>query len=161
MKNPETNESPRLFLVDDYLTSREGLAQLLAMEGFTICGEADNSTQTFDMLSDACPDLVLVELFLDGESSLDLIRELTALKIRTLVYTTHDEALFIERAFAAGALGFVTKREQPETLITAISKVLSGRRYVSDVAALNLANRVLSMQKVNHETMPEACHLES
>jgi DNA-binding NarL/FixJ family response regulator len=41
----------------------------------------------------------------------------------------HKASLYVHRAFAAGAKGFVTKTEMTETLLQAIRSVLQGERY--------------------------------
>jgi two-component system, NarL family, invasion response regulator UvrY len=143
----ETAQGARIFLVDDHPAIRQGLALLLCQEGFVICGEVESRTQTLEILSAATPDLVLVDISLGNESGLDLIRELRARDHAILVYSMHDDVNNIEQAFAAGAIGYVTKRELSETLLEGIREVLAGRRYVSGVAAQSLASGVLSSSK--------------
>ena len=48
-----------------------------------------------------------------------------------LVLSMHDAPLYAERAFRAGADGYVLKQEMTETLLLAIRCVLSGQKYVS------------------------------
>ena len=55
----------------------------------------------------------------------------------------HEDPLTIERAFAAGASGYVSKRESEDVLFRAVSDLLAGRRHVSQRAAQSLANRTL------------------
>jgi DNA-binding NarL/FixJ family response regulator len=143
----------RILLVDDHPAVRQGMALLLNQEGFVVCGEAESMARTLEILSDAAPDLVLVDLSLHGESGLDLIRVLTGRKYATLVYSMHDDASHIEQAFAAGALGYVTKRELSGTLLDAIRNVLAGRRFISEVAAHCLANKTLAMPKADPLTL--------
>ena len=49
-----------------------------------------------------------------------------------LVLTMHDEALYVKRAFQAGAKGYFTRREAADTIITAICLMLSGKDYISE-----------------------------
>jgi DNA-binding NarL/FixJ family response regulator len=111
-----------------------------------VCGEAENREQTLQCLTDLQPDLVLIDLSLGSESGLELIRELNMLGESTLVYSMHDDARSIESAFAAGAKGYVTKRELVSTLLGGIQSVLTGHRYVSPVAAQVLADKMISGQ---------------
>jgi DNA-binding NarL/FixJ family response regulator len=141
-----TSRGARIFLVDDHPAVRQGLSLLLNGQGIVVCGEAENSGQTLQRLADAQADLVLVDLSLGSESGLDLICALHARGESILVYSMHDDAQHIESAFAAGAQGYVTKREMVTTLLEAIKAVLSGRRYVSPVAAQILADKLISGQ---------------
>jgi DNA-binding NarL/FixJ family response regulator len=56
-------------------------------------------------------------------------------KIPSLVLSVHDEAIYAERALNAGALGYVTKQQLDETVLSAIRLVLAGETYMRDAAA--------------------------
>ena len=75
---------------------------------------------------------------------LDLIEKLKARdpQIKTLVSSMHDETLFAERVLQAGAMGYVTKQEPPETLVRAIRQVLRGEVYLSPRMTSRLLHRV-------------------
>lgn len=124
---------PRIFIVDDHPVVRQGVTLLLKQEGFVICGDSDNPITALSEITLSTPDLVLVDLSLGDESGLPLIRKLGALSsaIPVLVYSMHEDTFRISQAFAAGASGYVTKREFPAVLTTAINMVLSGKRYAS------------------------------
>jgi two-component system, NarL family, invasion response regulator UvrY len=136
----------RIFLVDDHPAVRQGLSLLLSGEGLAVCGEAANREQTLRHLDAAEPGLVLVDLNLGGESGLELVRELHAAGVKTLVYSMHDDARSIESAFASGAQGYVTKREMVSTLLEGVRSVLKGQRYVSPAAAQVLAEKLIAGQ---------------
>jgi DNA-binding NarL/FixJ family response regulator len=134
----------RIFLVDDHPAIRQGLAVFFRQEGLVVCGEAENMEQTLQTLTNARPDLVLVDLTLKGENGLDLIEKLHSCGVKSIAYSMHDDARHIELAFTSGALGYVTKRELVTTLLDAIAEALAGRRYVSPVAARILADKLIS-----------------
>lgn len=136
----------RVLLVDDHPAVRQGLSLLLDKKGIVVCGQAINREETLQLLAGARPDLVLVDLSLGSESGLDLIRELHADGVMTLVYSMHDDAQHVESAFASGAHGYVTKRDMGASLLEAIGEVLAGRRYVSPVVAKIIADRFISGQ---------------
>lgn len=136
----------RVFLIDDHQAVRQGLSVLLEQKGFAICGEAKNKEQTLRYFEVDSADLALVDLSLRNESGLDLISELRVRGVKTLVYSMHDDARHVEAAFAAGALGYVTKCEMEDTLLNAIEEVLSGRRFVSPLAAEKMLDRDDRMQ---------------
>jgi DNA-binding NarL/FixJ family response regulator len=58
------------------------------------------------------------------------------------VVSAHDETVYAEVAFRAGALGYLMKQEALEKIVTAIRRVLSGNIYVSDA----LGARMLQQQ---------------
>lgn len=130
----------RIFVVDDHPAVREGLALLLGQHGIEVCGEAEDSRQTMAGLKAAKADVVLVDLTLQRENGLTLIEELHARGVAVLVYSMHEDAVHIKRAFTAGACGYVTKREGASTLVQAIREVAAGRRYLSERASHALLN---------------------
>jgi DNA-binding NarL/FixJ family response regulator len=136
--------TPRILLVDDHPAIREWLSQLLIQNGLVVCGEAVTVAQTLDLLATARPDLVVVDLSLRKENGLDLVAALSARGVPSVVYSMYDDVLHIEAAFAAGALGYVTKRAMTTALMDAIREVLAGRRYLCPAAAQALAVHHLS-----------------
>lgn len=129
----------RIFLVDDHPAVREGLARLLKSKKAIICGVAENCAQTLGQLTEAAPDLVVVDLSLGMENGCDLISELTSRAIKSLVYSMHDDPGYIQAALDCGASGYVTKREFAATLTDAVHEVLAGRRYLSPLVVQALS----------------------
>ena len=133
----------RVFLVDDNPVMRSGLSVLLAQSGHVICGEAGSRAELVARLDGLKADVALVDLSLAQESGLDLIDDLAARGIPTLIYSMHDDGKSIERAYARGARGYVTKREVEDVLLEAIETVAAGRRYGSPEVMRSLADRVI------------------
>ncbi|GFE59944.1 response regulator transcription factor [Geobacter sp. AOG2] len=142
----EAKTGARVFLVDDHPAVRQGLALLLAQKDYVVCGEAGDRAGALELLDGSPADLALVDLSLGEESGLDLIGDLHERGIPALIYSMHEDAETIERAFGAGADGYVTKREVSDVLLEAVAGVLAGRRHVSPHAAQSLADRVLATQ---------------
>lgn len=62
------------------------------------------------------------------------------------MYSMHEDSQSIKRAFGRGAMGYVTKREVEDVLLTAIAAVAAGRRYTSPEVMRTLADRVLASE---------------
>jgi DNA-binding NarL/FixJ family response regulator len=137
-KKPEESSSTaarRVFIVEDHPVLRETLVQIVSREkDLTVCGQASTANRAFKAISRAKPDLVLVDITLPGKSGLELVQELRAMdhKIKLLVVSMHDAALYADRALQAGGNGYLRKQGDPEELIQAIRDVLDGRIYVRD-----------------------------
>ncbi len=139
---PESAGSPagiRVLIVDDHPAVRTGLTLLLEPKGISVCGQTDNLEEALACLNQLQPDVVLVDLSLGDEDGSVLITELHGRNIPSLVYSMHEDGRRVSGAFAAGALGYVTKREVHRVLVQAISEVAEGKRFVSPRAALALA----------------------
>jgi DNA-binding NarL/FixJ family response regulator len=101
--------------------------------------------------------LVVVDLGLPGKSGLDLIKEIRAskLKVKLLVVSMFDEALYADRVLRAGGDGYIMKQEDPEEIIHAIRDVLDGHIYVSE----EIFNRT-SKASLKKTSAPEARSLD-
>lgn len=133
----------RILLVEDHPAVRHGLALLLASEGMEVCAEAGGAS-ALARVKDRRSDVAMVDLSLDGEDGLTLVRDLHQRAVPVLVYSMHNDPGHVGGAFAAGALGYVTKRELDGILVQAIREVAAGRRFVSPDAAVALAESLKS-----------------
>jgi DNA-binding NarL/FixJ family response regulator len=137
----------RILLVDDHPMVRRGVAEVLGREAdLEVCGEAADVSEAMHLLEQTHPDLVLVDLTLKSGHGIELIEKIKAAdsRVKTLVSSMHDETLFAERVLQAGAMGYLTKQEPPETLLGAIRQVLRGEVYLSPRMTSRLLHRVAS-----------------
>lgn len=132
----------RVLIVDDHPAVLEGLRYLLEPEGITICAEARNSAEATTTADLCSPDVVLVDLSLGDEDGVALIALLGKRSLPSIAYSIHQDDGHIKRAFAAGALGYVTKSEAHRVLVEAILEVASGHRFVSPRAAAVLSEQL-------------------
>jgi DNA-binding NarL/FixJ family response regulator len=125
----------KIFIVEDHPVFREGLRQVVSREAdLKVCGEAGNYEDALRNIIRLQPDLALVDISLPGKSGLDLIRKLRSLttKVKLLIVSMHDEALYVDRVLRAGGDGYIMKQEDPEEIVHAIRDVLGGHIYVSE-----------------------------
>lgn len=118
---------------------REGLATVLVQAGFLVCGQAGDLQGTLAHPELGAASLVIVDLSIGEDSGVDLIHRLRAQGLLSLVYSMHEDPEIVRKAFAAGAAGYVTKREVASCLVEAVAGVLAGRQYVSPRAGVGLA----------------------
>ena len=137
----------RVLLVDDHPVVRMGFAQIIDDESdMEVCGQADDAAQALRLIEQTKPDLALIDISLEKESGLELVKQIKARgdKMAVLIASMHDESLYAERAIRAGAAGFVNKREAVTELVTAIRRVLNGKIYLSEAMTDRLLNHVVS-----------------
>lgn len=123
-----------IFLVDDHPLVREWLTNLLnQLNDLRVCGEAASADKALEGIRAAKPDIAIIDLALPEGSGLTLIK-----KIKTeipdtavVVLSMHDERFYAERAFRAGARGYVMKGESTSSIAAAIRDVLNGKLYLS------------------------------
>ncbi len=130
----------RILIVDDHPAVRQGLTLLLEPKNITVCAEAASRLEALSLVKEHRPDVVLVDLSLGEEDGKHLLEDLRDCDQPALVYSMHEEGRRVAGAFAAGAMGYVTKREAPSVLVQAIAEVAARNQFVSPRAALALAN---------------------
>ena len=136
----------RIFIVDDHTLVREWLANLLRQEpDFEVCGQADSAPAALAGMSAAAPEIAIVDLSLKSGSGLDLIKDLRRQSPATqvVVLSMHEEIYFVERAFRAGARGYVTKRDSTHHIVEAIRAVLAGKVYANSGLLAQLTERMV------------------
>lgn len=128
-------------IVDDHSVLREGLRRIINIEpDLRVCGEAANVGDARRLVDTLSPDIVVVDIALEGVSGLLLIKELRHkyARLPILVLSMHKEAVYAERALRAGANGYIMKEEDGTTLIGALHYVLEGKTYVSEALSQQL-----------------------
>jgi DNA-binding NarL/FixJ family response regulator len=137
----------QVFIVDDHPLVREGLTNLInGQDDLIVCGEANDSTQAIDGIAKARPDVALIDISLQNESGLELLKRLGRQfqHVALIVLSMHDEALYAERALRAGARGYVMKHETSKSVLASIRRVLGGGVYVSERVVNRMTTRLTS-----------------
>ena len=131
-----------VFIVDDHPIVRQGLALLINREpDLVVCGDAEEAGSALRRIEEMRPDLVVVDISLNGPDGLDLLKNIGHAdpNLPVLILSMHDESMYAERALRAGANGYIMKQEATERVLVAIRRILGGEIYVSD----RMANRML------------------
>jgi len=130
----------RLLLVDDHAVVRAGYRRLFDAEAWCrVVAEAADADAAYARLLDSAPDVAVVDLSLRGGSGLDAIRRMLARRsdLKVMVLSMHESAGHVRQAMRAGALGYMSKRSEPEAIFDAIRGVALGRRMLApDIAQL-------------------------
>ncbi len=145
----------RVVIVEDHPVFRAGLKELIETEkNLQVCGEADSTTTALQVIEKVQPDMVIVDITLKGRNGIELISELHRdyPDLPILVLSMHDEALYAERAFRAGARGYIMKEETSESIIKAINTIHSGEKYASARFMAKVLDRYLNHPKDSSES---------
>ena len=132
----------RVLLVDDHAVVRTGFRLLLqSTGGVAVIGEAESGEAACTLYAELEPDVVVMDIAMPGMGGLEALKRLRARHPQVLVLTlsAHDDPMHARRCLAEGALGFLSKRSAPETLVQAVTTVASGRRYLDAALAQKLA----------------------
>jgi DNA-binding NarL/FixJ family response regulator len=132
----------KVLVVDDHPIVRQGLALLINRESdLMVCGEAEDAQAAVQAVTASKPDILVVDISLNGPDGLDLLKDIRARypDLPVLILSMHDESIYAERALRAGAQGYIMKQEATEKVLVALRRILSHEIYVSE----RIANRML------------------
>lgn len=128
-----TTKNTKVLLVDDHAVVRAGFRMLLSAQDFIgEIVEIDRGELAVQVYSQFQADVVVMDLSMPGIGGLESIRRLIKhhKRAKVLVYSIHDEAIYVERALQAGAKGYVSKNSAPEILAEAVQTVMTGEMYI-------------------------------
>jgi len=129
-----TAPSPiRILLIDDHVSMRAGLRILLESQNhLTVVGEAGNLEEALAAIKREPPDIILLDLDLNGVSGIALLPELlgAADKARVIILTGVRDAEQHRQAIHRGAMGLVLKDNSPDKIYKAILKVHEGEVWL-------------------------------
>lgn len=130
---PPSNTKPiRVLLVEDHAIVRAGLRMLIeSRAGIEVVGEASTLAESVPLAAGEQPDIILLDLDMGGQSSLDVLPELLAAGSgRVIILTGVRDSEAHRRAVRLGAVGLVLKEHASEVLLKAIEKVHAGEVWL-------------------------------
>ncbi len=133
----------RIVLADDHVVVRHGLKMVLDQEAdFEVIAEAGDVAETLRKVRAIRPDVLVLDLNLGSESSLDSIPTLRADSPGTaiVVLTMQNEPGFARQALQAGASGYVLKESADEELVEAVRAATRGETYLNPRLGARLAS---------------------
>lgn len=139
---PALTKKNRVLVVDDHPIVRQGLSLLINREAdLMVCGEAEDARMAMQAITTARPDILVVDISLNGPDGLDLLKDVRTRypELPVLILSMHDESIYAERALRAGAQGYIMKQEASEKVLVALRRILNNEIYVSE----RIANRML------------------
>ena len=132
----------RVLLADDHAVVRMGFRLLLeGTDDIEVCGEADSGESAYQRFVQAPPDVVVIDISMPGMGGIEAVNRILARDrgARVLVLSAHEDTMHPKRMLRAGALGYLSKRTAPESLIEAIRAVAQGRPFLDAQIAHRLA----------------------
>lgn len=129
-------------IVDDERLARKELRSLLAnFDEISVIGEAEDLSETVDLIESQKPDVVFLDIHLSNENGFDLLEKVEK-KFKLIFVTAFDE--FAIRAFEINALDYLLKPVNPERLATAIERLFKNEepKAQSELRKLEIDDRL-------------------
>jgi two-component system response regulator NreC len=128
----------RVGLVDDHLLFLDAMTTLLAGDPeLEVVGGARDARSAYRLVQEKQPDVLVLDLALDGVSGLTVTREVKRMDLpggkvpRVLMLSMYSDEEHAAEGLAAGASGYACKQQGGPELLTAVKSVGGGRSYLA------------------------------
>lgn len=131
----------RILVGDDHPFILEGVRRLL--EGhYDVVGSASDGMALVEAAARLAPDLVVLDVSMPVLNGIDAARQIkiNLPHARFVFLSMHSNAIYMRKAFEAGASAYVLKSGAAEELLTAIAAAVKGRSYVSPSFGREVSN---------------------
>jgi len=147
-------EQIKIVIADDHSMIREGLKQLLELDGdIQVVGEAGNGEECLSVIESIKPDVVLLDInmpVMNGLKMLEALRSSKNKNQKVLILTIHNEVEYLLKADEIGVEGYVLKDAESAVLKKAIYTVNSGEKYI-DYSMVPILNEKLAQENEKQE----------
>jgi two-component system, NarL family, response regulator NreC len=123
-----------IVLADDHQVVRKGLQALLSAEpGFEVVGEACDGLETIRVVEELKPNVLILDLMMNGVNGLEVARQLTKATPQTsiVILSMHSNEAYVLEALRSGARAYVLKESPSDELVRAIREVSVGHCYLA------------------------------
>lgn len=128
----------KVMIADDHSMIREGLKQLLELEGdFEVIAEACDGVDCLEKLKTVVPDILLLDINMPNMNGLEVLQKMKdmkmkdmKMKVKVLVLTVHNEVEYLLKAVDIGVNGYLLKDSESAELKKAILAVVNGEDYI-------------------------------
>lgn len=123
----------KVMIADDHSMIREGLKQLLELEGdFEVIAEACDGEDCLEKLATVTPDILLLDINMPKMNGLEVLQKMKdkKMKVKVLVLTVHNEVEYLLKAVDIGVNGYLLKDSESAELKKAILSVVNGEDYI-------------------------------
>lgn len=161
---PEAAPPIRVMIVDDHKSILWGLERLVesAEPRMTVVGTADTRAGMLDVAATAHPDVILLDLDLNGEDATEALPDLLRVSAgKVLVLTGGRDPAVQQAAILRGARGVIGKDESAEVLLHAIERVHAGEVWVNRMMMAKILEAMSTASGRTPNADPEAAKIAS
>ena len=152
-----------IIIADDHMMIREGLKQLLELDGtMKVIAEANDGEECLNLLNKKIhPDILLLDINMPKKNGIEVLEYIKQNKIpvKVLILTVHNEVEYVMKAVDIGIDGYLLKDSSYDELKEAIDVIISENTYIqpSLLPALNesMEDYALDKEKIEWLTKRE------
>ncbi len=139
------NRPINVMIADDHSMVREGIKQLLELDGdIVVVAEANNGKQCIELLDKKQTDVLLLDINMPNMNGLQVLQHIkeSKRKVKVIILTIHNEVEYLVRAVEIGVDGYVLKDSDSNLLKKAIFTIFKGEIFIQPELAPLLKQRL-------------------
>ncbi len=143
----------KIIIADDHSFIRIGLIRILKDKFSHLeITEVDDGESLVSEVMKNQYDLVISDLDMPGRSGIECLTQIKLIdpNIKVLILSIYPEELYAVRVLKAGAYGYMNKNAAPEELVSAVEKILAGKKYITTVVGEQLLEQSQSNEVKHH-----------
>ena len=144
------NDPVTIMLVDDHAVVRAGYQLLLShISRLSVICEASTGEEACEKYQKLHPDIVVMDMNLPGFGGLEAVRRILARdpEANILMFSIHDEPVYVSRALDAGARGYISKSSEPDVLVEAVVACSTGQAFIDPALRERFARATRQLDK--------------
>lgn len=144
----------KVMIVDDHPIVRDGLKSvLLAADDMVLAGEAGSGREALARCRESLPDVILMDVVMPGMDGLETTRAVLGQypEVKIVVLTTFPEEDLVQKALAAGAIGYWLKNAPADALADAIRSAYAGQATLAPEATQALIQARTHPRKLGYD----------
>lgn len=124
----------KFIIADDHPLMRKGIRDILEENNdWIVIGEAGDGLQTFDLVKESIPDVLIIDIDMPKLNGLEVIKMIIKEQypIKIIVLTMYNQETIFNKAMDLGVMGYIIKDAAITEIFDAVDNVLSGKYYIS------------------------------
>lgn len=137
------NDLTRILIIDDHQLFREGVKRILELEkNFEVVAEGDDGEDAVNLVEQYNPDVVVMDINMPHMNGVEATAKLVEKfpEVKVLILSIHDDESYVTHALKTGAMGYLLKEMDADSLIEAVRVVADGGSYLHPKVTHNLLN---------------------
>ncbi len=131
----------KVLVIEDHPIVSDGCQRILSRRADILVREAPSATAGLALNRTFAPDIILLDVGLPDASGFDIIQQLMDENppAKVIIFSMYEAPNFVTLALERGARGYITKNDDPNTILQAIDRVSAGSVYLGQAVAQALA----------------------
>lgn len=146
LSNSPLTDKITILIVDDHKLIRDTWSFILNSDDrFRVIAETDSGLQAIELASSSHPEIILMDINMSPMNGFEATKEIRKISPSSKIIgvSMHSQPAYAKKMLQMGAVGYITKNSSKEEMITAISEVASGHKYICNEVKTILSEQIL------------------